>query len=111
MEEERSNSGLEINFAVILHNFTNAAKRLGWIGLILALAVGAFRYYSVDRSSSPVYSSSAVFSVQARHASTMGASSFSSRLIPGCSWSWSWAELSLQTPLPPQPQPMPACSP
>ena len=70
MEEERSNSGLEINFAVILHNFINAAKRLAWIGLILALAVGAFQYYRVDSSYSPVYSSSVVFSVQASYAST-----------------------------------------
>ena len=31
MEEERSSSGLDINFAVILHNFINAAKRLIWI--------------------------------------------------------------------------------
>lgn len=69
MEEER-NSNLDINFAVILHNFFIAAKHLGWIALILSLAVGAFRYYSVDRSYSPVYSSSVVFSVQASYAST-----------------------------------------
>lgn len=69
MEEERS-SNLDINFAVILHNFFIAAKHLGWIALILSLAVGAFRYYSVDRSYSPVYSSSVVFSVQASYAST-----------------------------------------
>lgn len=70
MEEERSSSGLEINFAVILHNFINAAKRLAWIGLILALVVGSFQYYRVDSSYSPVYSSSVVFSVQASYAST-----------------------------------------
>ena len=70
MEEERSSSGLDINFAVILHNFINAAKRLIWIALILALAVGAFRYYRLDSSYQPVYSSSVVFSVQASYAST-----------------------------------------
>ncbi len=70
MEEERSGSGLlDFNLIVILHNFINAAKRLIWLALLLALAVGAFRYYRVDSSYSPVYSSSVVFSVQASYAS------------------------------------------
>lgn len=70
MNEKTSSGILDFNLAVVLHNFYNAAKRLIWFALVLALGAGAFTYYRTSRSYSPVYSSSVVFSVHASYATT-----------------------------------------
>lgn len=70
MNENKSSGILDFNLAVVLHNFFNAAKRLIWFAIILALAAGGFMYFKTDRSYSPVYSSSVVFSVHASYATT-----------------------------------------
>lgn len=70
MNENKPSGILDINVAVVLHNFYNAAKRLTWFAVILAVAVGAFVYYKTDLSYSPMYSSSVVFSVHASYATT-----------------------------------------
>lgn len=64
-----SNNGLDFNFAVILHNFFTAARRLIWFALILGVLLGGFRYWSVNRSYSPRYAASASFAVKASYAS------------------------------------------
>lgn len=70
MDEEKSSGFLELNLQVLLHNFLKTAKRLIWLVLLLALLVGAFMYIRTDRSYTPRYSSSAVFSVKACYTST-----------------------------------------
>lgn len=71
MNEEKNESLLDFNPRVILHNFVNAAKHLLWIVLLLSAAAGALQYVQVNRAYSPVYSSSAVFSVRACYVSTI----------------------------------------
>ena len=71
MNENKSSSGiLDFNLAVVLHNFYGAAKRLIWFAIALAVAAGVFSYYRTNRSYSPTYSSSVVFSVHASYATT-----------------------------------------
>ncbi len=70
MDDKKASGILDFNFAVVLHNFYNAAKRLVWFALALAIGAGAFAYYRSSRSYTPVYSSSVVFSVHASYAST-----------------------------------------
>ena len=67
---ERSNTFLDFNFAVIFHNFLTAAKRLIWIALILALFVGGGTYVYRNTTYVPMYSVSATFSVNASYSST-----------------------------------------
>lgn len=70
MNEKKATGILDFNFAVILHNFYGAAKRLIWFAIAIAIAAGVFTYYRTNRSYSPVYSSSVVFSVHASYATT-----------------------------------------
>lgn len=71
MNEKNSAQAVQhLDVSVILHNFLQAAKRLLWIAVVLALIVGGVVYYRTDRSYSPLYSSSAVFSVTANYAGT-----------------------------------------
>lgn len=71
MDEKKTSSGfLDFNFAVLLHNFANAAKRLIWIVILLSVIVGAVVYVQVDKSFVPSYSVSAVFSVHASYAAS-----------------------------------------
>lgn len=72
MNENNGAGGiLDFNLPVVLHNFYNAAKRLIWFALALALGAGAFAFYRTNRSYSPLYSSSVVFSVHANYATTV----------------------------------------
>ncbi len=71
--DEKMPSGIdtpEPNLKLILCNFIGAAKRLGWIVVLLAVLVGALGYYTTDRNYRPLYSSSAVFSVTATYTDT-----------------------------------------
>ena len=71
MDEKKTSSGfLDFNFAVLLHNFANAAKRLIWIVILLSVIVGAVIYVRADKSFVPSYSVSAVFSVHASYAAS-----------------------------------------
>lgn len=70
MNENKSTGIMDFNLAVVLHNFYGAAKRLIWFAIALAIGAGVFAYYRTDRSYSPVYSSSVVFSVHASYATT-----------------------------------------
>ena len=71
MNEKKSPSGiLDVSLPVVLHNFYTAAKRLIWFAIIFAIGAGAYKYYKTNRSYSPVYSSSVVFSVHASYATT-----------------------------------------
>lgn len=70
MNEKKTSDLLDFNLAVILHNFYGAAKRLIWFAVALAIGAGVFMYYRTNRSYSPVYSSSVVFSVHASYATT-----------------------------------------
>ena len=78
--DEHNNSGGALNFdmRVIMHNFTNALRRMVWIVLVITLLVGGFTYYRVDRSFVPQYSAEAVISVHATYSSTMDITSSSS---------------------------------
>ncbi len=71
MNENKSANGiLEFNFAVILHNFYGAAKRLIWFAIALAVGAGVFMFYRTNRNYSPTYSSSVEFVVHASYATT-----------------------------------------
>ena len=71
MHEKKAPGGiLDFNLAVVMHNFYNAAKRLIWFAIVLAIGAGAFAYYRTDRNYSPAYASSVVFSVHASYATT-----------------------------------------
>ena len=76
-EKQPSGGFLDFNFAVILHNFANAAKRLIWIAILLSILVGAVVYVQVDKSFVPSYSVSAVFSVHASYAASTDLLSYS----------------------------------
>lgn len=68
MDETKTNSGfLDFNFAVLFHNFFNAAKRLIWIAILLGIIAGAVIYVRENNSYVPNYSVSAVFSVHASY--------------------------------------------
>ena len=68
--DNRSNTFLDFNFAVIFHNFLTAAKRLIWLALILAILVGGGTYIYRNSTYVPQYSVTAVFSVNASYSST-----------------------------------------
>lgn len=70
MNEKKNEGILDFNFAVVLHNFYGAARRLLWVAAVLAIIAGAFVAYRSSRSYSPTYSSSVVFSVHASYATT-----------------------------------------
>ncbi|MBQ6431486.1 MAG: polysaccharide biosynthesis tyrosine autokinase [Oscillospiraceae bacterium] len=70
MNEKKSSGMMDFNLAVVLHNFFGAAKRLIWFAVALAIGAGVFIYYRTNRSYTPVYSSSVVFSVHASYATT-----------------------------------------
>lgn len=76
-DKQPSGGFLDFNFAVILHNFANAAKRLIWIAILLSILVGAVVYVQVDKSFVPSYSVSAVFSVHASYAASTDLLSYS----------------------------------
>ena len=68
MDEKQTNNGfLDFNFAVLFHNFFNAAKRLIWIALVLGIIAGTVIYIRENKSYVPSYSVSAVFSVHASY--------------------------------------------
>lgn len=68
MDEKQTNKGfLDFDFAVLFHNFINAAKRLIWIAIILGLIAGAVIFVRKNNSYVPTYSVSAVFSVHASY--------------------------------------------
>ncbi len=78
--DEMNTGLLSFSLPVILHNFLNTAKRLILIVVLLALAVGGAVYYRTDRAYTPIYASSAVFSVHASYSSTTDILSYSSFL-------------------------------
>ncbi|MBQ4564998.1 MAG: polysaccharide biosynthesis tyrosine autokinase [Oscillospiraceae bacterium] len=69
MNENENLGILNFNFAVIVHNFLSAARRLIWFVLAAAILAGGYRYWSVNRSYSPKYAASASFAVKASYAS------------------------------------------
>lgn len=78
MEEKTRSSGfMDFDFRVIFHNFFNAAKRLLWIAVLLALAFGGYTYYTANRSYAPYYRAQAIFSVHASYAATTDILSYS----------------------------------
>lgn len=80
MNEEEKSINLSINPQVLLHNFLLAARHLLWIVVLCSIGVGAIMYVRADRAYSPVYSSSAVFSVKACFVSTTDITSSSAYL-------------------------------
>lgn len=58
------------DFNVIWHNFANAARRLLWLAVVVGLLVGAYAFYSAEKSFVPKYRSEAVFFVHANYADT-----------------------------------------
>ena len=80
MNEEEKRINLSISPRVLLHNFLTAASHLLWLIILLSIVVGALTYVRKDRSYSPVYSSSAVFSVKACFVSTTDITSNSAYL-------------------------------
>ncbi|MGM9523133.1 MAG: polysaccharide biosynthesis tyrosine autokinase [Faecousia sp.] len=80
MNEEEKRIGLTINPRVLLHNFLTAARHLLWLFLLLSIGTGAVVYVRENRSYSPLYSSSAVFSVRACFVSTTDITSSSAYL-------------------------------
>ena len=71
MDESRNSSMLDFNFPVIFHNFLTAARRLIWVAIALALLVGGYRYWSVNRSYVPRYASFASFVVKSSYSSNI----------------------------------------
>lgn len=67
----------EPNLNILWHNFINAARRLLWIAVIVALLAGAYAYYSAESSFVPRYRSEAVFTVHANYADTTDITSVS----------------------------------
>lgn len=80
MNEEENRIGLAINPQVLLHNFLTAARHLLWLVVLLSIVTGVVVYVFVDHSYSPLYSSSAVFSVKASFVSTTDITSNSAYL-------------------------------
>lgn len=70
MDEKKSSGFLDFRPGIVLHNFYTAAKRLIWFALALAVIAGAIAFYRTNRSYSPLYASSVVFSVHASYATT-----------------------------------------
>ena len=80
MNEEEKRTGLTINPRILLHNFLTAARHLLWLVLLLSIGTGAVVFVRENRSYSPLYSSSAVFSVRACFVSTTDITSSSAYL-------------------------------
>lgn len=70
-KKDENSSSLERTFPVVMHNFFKTAKHLLWLAILISLAFGGYRYYTLNRSYVPQYSSSVVFSVQANYSSTI----------------------------------------
>lgn len=68
--DNHSNTFLDFNFPVILHNFATAAKRLIWLALILGVLAGCGTFLYTNSTYVPRYSVSAVFAVNASYSST-----------------------------------------
>ncbi len=77
MDDPRQDLFSGFNPRVILHNFFTACKRLIWIVIAAAIAVGFLFYRKADKSYSPYYSSEAVFSVRASYYATTDILSYS----------------------------------
>lgn len=74
METQKKNS--DFNFSVFWHNFLRLLPRMLWIPLILCAAAGAYRYYRIVRSYSPVYETFAVYRVSSKRTGTFDLNSF-----------------------------------
>ncbi len=77
MDDPRQELFSNFNPRVVLHNFFTACKRLIWIVIAIAIAVGYLSYRRADRNYSPYYASEAVFSVTASYYATTDILSYS----------------------------------
>ena len=74
---ETTNRQSDFNFSVFLHNFRMSFRRMFWIPLLLALALGGFGYVRTQRSYTPVYQAKAVYIVSSNYAESTDISLYS----------------------------------
>lgn len=67
---EKNNQKQMFDFGLFFHNYLNVAKRLFWIPLLLAAAIGAIKFLVVRQQYTPSYESKAVFAVSSNYAAT-----------------------------------------
>ncbi|MDR0889421.1 MAG: polysaccharide biosynthesis tyrosine autokinase [Oscillospiraceae bacterium] len=79
MDEHKTGASSPVDFnpSLILHNFLQTAKRLLWLAVLAAMALGFYSYYTANKSYSPVYTVTAVFSVNAAYEATTDILSYS----------------------------------